>query len=239
MAELAKAFKANGLKTKIYVFDHNYNYDDVADQKDYPVMVYNALGNEFEGSELVVGAAYHDYGGSNTELSHIHQLASDKELIFTEGSIGEWNDGRNLSKRLIEDMKNVTLGTVNQWCKAVMVWNLMLDVNKGPNLDGGCQTCYGAVDIALDYKTITRNSHYYVISHMSSVVKPGAVRIGTAQRSYSKNGLTYSAFRNADGSYALVALNSGDADIDATVSDGTHHFKALIPAQAVVSCSWK
>ncbi len=239
VAELAKAFKANGLKTKIYVFDHNYNYDNVADQKDYPVMVYNALGNEFEGSELVVGAAYHDYGGSNSELSHIHQLASDKELIFTEGSIGEWNDGRNLSKRLIEDMKNVTLGTVNQWCKAVMVWNLMLDVNKGPNLDGGCQTCYGAVDIALDYKTITRNSHYYVISHMSSVVKPGAVRIGTAQRSYSKNGLTYSAFRNADGSYALVALNSGDADIDATVSDGTHHFKALIPAQAVVSCSWK
>jgi glucosylceramidase len=236
---LAGAFKANGITTKIYVFDHNYNYDNVASENDYPIKVYNALGNEFEGTELVVGAAYHDYGGSNTELTDIHNQATDKELIFTEGSIGEWNDGRNLSKRLLEDMQNVTLGTVNQWCKAVMVWNLMLDVNKGPNLDGGCQTCYGAVDIALDYKTITRNSHYYVITHMSSVVKPGAVRIGTSERSFTQNGLTYSAFRNADGSYALVALNTGDADINATISDGNHHFKALIPAQGVVSCSWK
>jgi glucosylceramidase len=238
VAELAGAFKKAGINTKIYLFDHNYNYDNVADQEDYPVKVYNALGNEFEGSELVVGSAYHDYGGSNSELTDIHNQASDKELIFSESSIGTWNDGRNLSKRLMEDMKNVTLGTVNQWCKAVLVWNLMLDVNMGPNLDGGCQTCYGAVDIALDYKTITRNSHYYVISHMSSVVRPNAVRIGAAQRSLVKNGLVYSAFRNNDGSYAVVVLNSGDEAINATISDGQHHFKALIPAQSVVSCNW-
>lgn len=237
--ELAKAFKQNSLSTKIYVFDHNYDYDNQADQQDYPVKVYNALGNSFEGSELVVGAAYHDYGGSNAELSDIHKQASDKELIFSESSIGTWNDGRNLSKRLMEDMKNVTLGTVNQWCKAVLVWNLMLDVNMGPNLDGGCQTCYGAVDIALDYKTITRNSHYYVISHMSSVVRPGALRIGAAQHSLVKNGLAYTAFRNSDGSYAIVILNNGDATIPATVSDGTHHFNVTVPAQSVVSCKWQ
>lgn len=238
VAELASAFKQNGLTTKIYLFDHNYNYDGVADQEDYPVKVYNALGSEFEGSELVVGAAYHDYGGNNAELSDIHHQASDKELIFSESSIGTWNDGRNLSRRLMEDMKNVTLGTVNQWCKAVLVWNLMLDVNMGPNLDGGCQTCFGAVDIALDYKTISRNSHYYVISHMSSVVRPNAQRIGAAQRSLVKNGLVYSAFRNADGSYAVVILNNGDEAIPATISDGRNHFKAAIPAQSVVSCKW-
>ena len=28
-----------------------------------------------------------------------------------------------------------------------------------------------------DYKTITRNSHYYIIGHLSSVVKPGAVPV--------------------------------------------------------------
>ncbi len=239
VAELASAFKQAGITTKIYLFDHNYNYDNVADQEDYPIKVYNALGNEFEGSELVVGSAYHDYGGSNAELTDIHNQATDKELIFSESSIGTWNDGRNLSKRLMEDMKNVTLGTVNQWCKAVLVWNLMLDVNMGPNLDGGCQTCYGAVDIALDYKTITRNSHYYVISHMSTVVRPNAVRIGTTPRSLVKNGLVYSAFCNNDGSYALVILNSGDESINAIVSDGQRHFKAQIPAQSVISCNWK
>lgn len=31
--ELAAQFKKNNLQTKIYVFDHNYNYDKIADQK--------------------------------------------------------------------------------------------------------------------------------------------------------------------------------------------------------------
>lgn len=239
VAELAKAFKSNNINTKIYVFDHNYNYDNIADQNDYPLNVYNALGDEFEGSELVVGAAYHDYGGSNNELSDIHSKAEDMELIFSESSIGTWNDGRNLSKRLMEDMRNVTLGTVNQWCKTVLVWNLMLDENMGPNLDGGCQTCYGAVDISADYKTITKNSHYYVISHMSTVVRPDAVRIGTGERTVSKNGLVYSVFQNADGSFAAVVLNSGDEDLLLTISDGEKHFNVTSPAQSVVSCNWK
>ena len=239
VAELAKAFKKSKLTTKIYVYDHNYDYStDDAEQQDYPVKVYDALGNEFEGSELVVGAAYHDYGGDSSELTDIHNQAQDKELIFSESSIGEWNNGRDLSVRLIDDMKTTMLSTVNQWCKAVMVWNLMLDVNKGPNLDGGCQTCYGAVDISADYKTISRNSHYYVISHMSSVVRPGAQRIGVAARSIVKNGITYSAFRNADGSYAVVILNSGDMADGITVSDGKNSFRVDVPARAVVSCKW-
>lgn len=97
--------------------------------------------------------------------------APNKELVFTETSIGEWNDGRNLSRRLIEDMREVALCTVSNGCKAVIVWNLKIDTEKGPNRNGGCQTCYGAVDInKSDYKTITRNSHYYIIGHMSSVL---------------------------------------------------------------------
>ena len=237
--ELAAAFKNDHLNTKIYVYDHNYNYDDKADQNDYPIKVYNALGNSFEGSELVVGAAFHDYGGTNAELTDIHQQASDKELIFSESSIGTWNNGRDLTKRLVADMKNITLGTVNQWCKAVLVWNLMLDEKMGPNLDGGCQTCYGAVDIFNQYKTLKYNSHYFVIAHMSSVVRPGAVRIGTALRSFNGSNVVYAAFLNPDGSKAVVLLNTGDADFNVTISDGTNNFKVMVPAQGVTSSLWK
>lgn len=237
--ELAAAFKKGKLNTKIYLFDHNYNYDNNKDQNDYPVKVYNALGKKFEGSELVVGAAYHDYGGTNNELTDIHNQASDKELIFSESSIGTWNDGRNLAKRLTADMKNITLGTVNQWCKAVLVWNLMLDEKMGPNLDGGCQTCFGAVDIFNNYQTLKYNSHYYVICHMSSVVRPGAKRIGMALRSYQGNDLLYSAFLNPDGTKALVVLNTGDSDLTATVSDGKSYFPVTVPAQGVISTTWK
>lgn len=235
---LAAAFRKSGLKTKIYVFDHNYNYDNVPDQQDYPIKVYNALGDSYEGSELVVGAAYHDYGGSNTELDDIYKKAPDKELIFSESSIGVWNDGHDLSKRLMADMKNIMLGTVNRHCKAVLVWNLMLDDKRGPNLDGGCQTCYGAVDISNDYTTISRNSHYYIIAEASAAVATGAKRIGTS-RNPKLAGISHAEFLNPDGTYAVVLLNEGAQDQTLTVSDGEQYFKLTIPASSVVSCKWK
>lgn len=237
--ELAAAFKKNKLNTKIYVYDHNYDYSKDKEQNDYPIKIYNALGKNFEGSELVVGAAYHDYGGNNDELTDIRNQAADKELIFSESSIGVWNDGRNLGKRLMEDMKNVMFGTVNRWCKAVLVWNLMLDEKMGPNLDGGCQTCYGAIDIYNNYQTLKYNSHYYIICHLSSVVRPGAKRIGTALRSYKNSNLIYSAFINPDGTKAVVLLNAGDNDLNTTISDSNSYFSVKIPAQGVISTTWK
>ena len=186
---LGPQFKQAGLTTKIYAFDHNYNYDNMADQTDYPVKMYD----DEVAASFLTGAAYHNYGGNRQELNDVYGKRPDKELIFTETSIGMWNDGRNLNKRLMEDMEEVALGTVNNWCKAVIVWNLMLDTERGPNREGGCQTCYGAVDLnKSDYKTITRNSHYYIIGHLSSVVKPGAVRIGT--KGYTANVLIKNSF---------------------------------------------
>ena len=235
--ELARAFKSSGLATKIYVYDHNYNY--AIGQDDYPVKVYDALGSVYEGSELVVGAAFHDYGGSNTELEDIYKKAPEKDLIFSESSLGTWNNGHELSKRLVADMKNVVLGTVNRMCKAVIVWNLMLDSKMGPNLAGGCQTCFGAVDISTaNYKTLTYNSHYYVISQIASVVKPGAVRLGL-KRDIQNADIMHAEFLNPDGTYAAVLLNTGDSDQKLTISDGNHHFQITVPTNAVVSTRWK
>lgn len=236
---MAAAFKKSGLTTQIYVYDHNYNYDSNSDQEDYPVKVYNALGNSFEGSELVVGAAYHDYGGSNDELTDIYTQAPDKSLIFSESSIGEWNDGRNLSTRLMADMKNVALGTVNKMCKAVIVWNLMLDTNKGPNLDGGCQTCYGALDIdPTNYKTVNKNSHYYIITHMSAAAESGAVRLGTS-RNIAGSSIISSCFLNPDGTYGAVIVNTGDSEKSINISDGSKYVRVTVPANGVSSVKWQ
>ena len=231
---LAPKLKEAGLKTKIYLFDHNYNYDRMKDQNQYPVKIYESGVD----SAVVAGAAYHNYGGRKEELLNIHNQYPDKELVFTETSIGTWNDGRNLSVRLMEDMQEVALGTVNNWCKAVIVWNLMLDTDRGPNRNGGCQTCYGAVDInRSDYKTITRNSHYYIIGHLSAVVRPGATRIGT--KGYTASGISYSAFENTDGSYAVVLLNNTGENKNITFEDGKNHFSYDVPSQSVVSFLWK
>jgi glucosylceramidase len=230
---LVPQFKAASLSTKIYLFDHNYNYDNMADQNGYPMKIYDA-GID---SDVVAGAAYHNYGGDKAELLKVQSRYPDRELVFTETSIGTWNDGRNLQVRLIDDMREVALGTVNNGCKAVIVWNLMLDTERGPNREGGCQTCYGAVDIDIsDFSTITRNSHYYIIGHLSSVVKPGAVRIGTT--GFSDPGFIHSAFENTDGTYAVVLLNSTSASKSITLDDGKQHFTYEVPANSVISYKW-
>lgn len=231
---LTPKFKEASLNTKVYLFDHNYNYDNIADQNDYPAKIYDAGVD----NEVVVGAAYHNYGGDKAELLDIHSKYPNKELVFTETSIGTWNDGRNLEVRLIDDMREIALGTVNNWCKGVIVWNLMLDSELGPNREGGCQTCYGAVDIdRSNYSSITRNSHYYIIGHLSSVVKPDAVRIGTS--GFSESGFYHSAFENTDGTYAVVLLNSNSNSKTITIDDGTNHFSYEVPAKAVISYQWK
>lgn len=231
---LGQTLRNAGLDTKIYVFDHNYNYDRMQDQASYPIRIYE----DPEAKQFVAGAAYHNYGGNRQELLHIHEQAPDMELIFTETSIGTWNDGRNLAKRLTDDMREIALGTVNNWCRGVIVWNLMLDFDRGPNRPLGCRTCFGSVDIDHnDYKTIVRNSHYYVIGHMSAVVKPGAVRIGSG--GLEADGIMYAAFENVDGRLAFVLVNETANDKTLAVSNGKNQFEFTVPARAVVSFIWK
>lgn len=227
---LGPQLRKAGLNTKIYAWDHNY------DGYQYALNIY---GDDKEASQYFAGAAFHNYNGSNDVLELVHKQYPDKELIFTEASIGEWNAGRNLQTRLLADMDELAFGTVNKWCKGVVVWNLMLDSDRGPNRgdSGGCPTCYGAVDINYDYKTITRNSHYYMIAHLSSVVKPGAVRIGTT--GYDGSDVAYAAFRNVDNSYAFVVINKLDEEKKVVVNDGKQNFTCKMPAKSVVSCYWK
>ncbi len=231
---LAADFHNNGIKTKIYVYDHNFNYDNKSGQNDYPIQVYNALGSGYTGEELVVGSAYHDYGGSPSEMGDIHSQNTGKEVIFSEESIGTWNNGRDLSATLVSAVKRSGITFLQNWARAVMVWNLMLDTNNGPNLDGGCQTCYGAIDINPgNYSSLSYNNHYYLISHLSSVIKSGAVRIATS--GWWANDMSYIAFRNTDGSYAMLFASSNSADQNFTVTDGSQYMNVCVPANSVVS----
>lgn len=232
---LGPAIRNSGLAVKIYAFDHNYNYDNMADQQQYPLHIYE----DAEAARFFAGAAYHNYGGRPDELLRIQREAPDKELVFSEASIGTWNNGRDLEKSLLRDVEQLGLATVNGWCRGAVVWNLMLDNDRGPHRgEGACATCYGVVDIDnTDYTTITRNSHFYAMAHMSVAVKPGGYRIDA--NTNVAEGLTYAAFINPDGSYALVISNRGEARQLNVSLAGQPAFVADLPAKAVVSYSWK
>lgn len=231
---LGPKLKDAGFDTRIYAFDHNYNYDNLPEQQDYPVKIYA----DQQAAAFFAGSAYHNYGGDKNELNDIQRKAPEKEIIFTETSIGTWNNGQDLMHRLVDDMKEVALGTVNNWSKAVIVWNLMLDSERGPYREGGCKTCYGAVDLhSGDYRTITKNSHYFIIGHLSAVVQPGAVRIGTEGEVFE--GVVLSAFQNPDHTYAVVLANDNVKSVKLTLADSNNHFTVEVPSKSVVSYRWK
>ncbi len=230
---LGPALRSAGLQTKIICFDHNYNYDDQEEQKRYPLKIYA----DADASQYIDGAAYHNYGGSPTELDYIHRQAPTKNLYFTEASIGTWNY-KDFGQSLVQEMKNTCMATITRWCKAVIVWNFMLDDNGGPHGGAGaCATCYGAVDVSSkDYTTLTKRSHYYVIGHLSAALRTGSTRIGTT--GYLPTNVSAVASENPDGTYGLVLFNENETGVTFIVDDNTRHFTITLPAQSITSCVW-
>ncbi|MGM9753789.1 MAG: glycoside hydrolase family 30 beta sandwich domain-containing protein [Candidatus Cryptobacteroides sp.] len=216
---LGPAFEKAGIDTKILVFDHNYNYDGIASQKDYPLNIYN----DPDAARYVAGSAWHNYGGSPSVLAGIHSSAPEKDIYFTEASIGTWN--YNFLSCLIIDFRDIFIQTMSNYSKGVTLWNLMLDENRGPYRPGGCSTCFGVVTLNSSGGTVaSRQSHYYNLAHASKVIKPGAVRIKTS--GYKPTGVNYLAFRNPDGSTAVIIVNENP-------KEQTVHFKCN---GKVISC---
>jgi len=229
---LGPKFATAGLTTKIVIFDHNYNYDNIADQLGYPMKIYA----DPEAAKYVDGAGYHAYGGDKSELMKVHTAFPAKNLYFTEMSIGTWN--YSFDGDLMWSMRELGIGTLNNFSKSVIVWNFMLDEKGAPNRPGGCNTCYGAVDVnTKDYSTLDRKSHFYVIGHLAKAISPGAIRIGTS--GFQTSGLYYTAVINIDGTYGVVLQNDSDKSIKLTIADESHSFVYTLPSKSIASCRWK
>lgn len=229
--KLGPAFQAAGITTKILVFDHNYNYDNWTnpDQRQYPLKVYQ----DGEVAKYVAGSAWHSYGGSETELDVIHSGAPDKEIWFTECSIGTWYP--EFENQLNNDFKHQFIGTLKRWSRSVLVWNLMLDTKNGPNLDNS--TCFGVVTLGDDNKIEARNSQYYALAHCSRVIRSGAVRVGTD--GFTAPGIDYLAFLNPDGSWGVIVQNENQESQQLVFISNGHSVKTTIPGRSIVSLGWR
>ena len=209
----------------------------VNSQTDYPVKAYARMGDRFDGADLVAGACYHNYGGTvkDIEKTVVWGNYQEKELLFSEASIGEWNDGRNLAARLAADMNEIIIEPSLRRFRGSIVWNFMLDTNKEPYLPGGCSTCYGAVDLnASNHSDYTFNSHYIIMAQTSAAVKPGAHRVDT--EGWWTDGLSYAAYRNPDNTGAVLLSNTSDRSITARVRSAAGNTYSLdVPPRGVVA----
>jgi glucosylceramidase len=231
---LGPEFEKNDIKTKIWLFDHNYNYDDKADQRDYPLHI---LADK-EAAKYIAGSAWHNYGGHPSTLDGIHAAYPDKEIFFTEASIGSWN--YNFDGCLLWDFSNIFLGTLNRYGRGVTLWNLILDDKGAPNRPKGCRTCYGAIEISsktYDYASLDRKSHYYNIAHCSKVIRPDAWCVDV--ESALPEGVEMAAFVNTDFSLAVIAANHTEEWQEIVVKGAKREFTLTLPARSIASARWE
>jgi glucosylceramidase len=241
---LGPALRAAGLHTKILAYDHNWaeHPNDVAStppdelgDSDYPAKV---LADP-EAAKWIAGTAFHCYYGDPSAMSTLHGQFPGQAIYFTECSGSQSADPANtFSDTLKWHARNLIIGSTRNWAQTVINWNIALDPSGGPHT-GGCTTCTGILAVGPG-QSFQENAEYYTLGQLSRFVKPGAVRM--ASTSFGTTGwngqIMDVAFRNPDGSTALVVHNENDNPATFAVAENGYSFTYTLPGGALATFTW-
>ncbi|NOU39362.1 MAG: glucosylceramidase [Ferruginibacter sp.] len=217
---LGPAFAAASITTKIVAYDHN------CDKPEYPIAVLsNATANNYTD-----GAAFHLYNGDVSALSTVHNAFPSKNIYFTEQYTS--NSG-NFTGDLKWHLKNVIIGSMRNWSKNALEWNLANDASFGPHTLGGCTTCKGAITIESN-SFYTKNVAYYIIAHASKFVPQGSVRIA----SNIVGNLQNVAFKTPSGKKVLLVENDGNTTETFNIKYNAKWVSTSLSAGAVGTYIW-
>lgn len=192
---LGPAFREAHLKTRILIFDHNW------DLISFPLQVMS----DPRVASFAEGIATHCYGGVPSVQNELHERFPNKEIWMTECSGGEWQTGK-----ILPQQARLVIESTRNWAQTVVLWNLALNQFHQPYL-GGCTTCRGMVTVndSTEPSEVTPTVDYTALAHASKYVVSGAYRVDSNE--FGQGSLEDVAFRNPDGSLVLLVLNSGNA----------------------------
>ena len=219
---LGPRFAERNIESRIWILDHNYDLwgralSELADPK---------------VNQYVDGVAWHGYAGQPCSMTSVHKAHPDKHMYWTEGGPEDLHDPElqtnwtHWSSRFTEILHN--------WARCIVVWNLALDENGGPNI--GPFSCAGLVTLHSQTKQFTPSGQYWALAHFSRAVRRGARRI---QSGGVLKGVSHIAFLNPDKSYAMVLTNRGrDRTVLVRLLSGVEA-EVTLPANSVVTLLWK
>ncbi|WP_052413988.1 ricin-type beta-trefoil lectin domain protein [Streptomyces glaucescens] len=217
------AFRAAGITTKVLV--HDWNYGDYAG---FGAAVLGDAG--VRNDPLFGGIAWHGYFGDPAVGTQVHNQYPTVKQFSTEHSGGTW-----IANQHNEDLADI-VNYARNWSGSLVKWSLALNQNMGPH-NGGCGTCTGLITVQeggaragqVDY-TI----EYYTTGHLTKFVRPGAYRIDSTANSTVQN----VAWRNPDGSKALIAHNGGTTAQSVRVDWAGQSFTYTLPARTTATFTW-
>lgn len=217
---LGPAFKNANITSKIIIYDHN------CDKPEYPISVMN----DPVAKSFITGAAFHLYAGDISALSLVHNAHPDKDVYFTE----QWTGAKSTFE---EDLRwhseNVIIGSLRNWSKTVIEWNLANNSSYGPHTPGGCTQCKGAITIN-GSSSYTKNVSYFIIGHVSKFIPPGSVRI---QSSWIDK-LPSVSFKTPEGKKILIVVNTGTTSELFNIKYNGKWFTTSLEAGSVGTFVW-
>jgi len=191
---------------KVIMWDHNRD------------LIYQRAQTYFSDPEVAKyawGIGFHWYedwsGGVPMfeNVRRVHEAFPDMNILFTEGCAESfnakrynfWGLGEEYGRSMIHDFNNGSVGWTD--------WNILLDEFGGPNHVGNF--CFAPMHGDTKTGKLIYTNSYYYIGHFSKFIRPGAKRIIASP---SRSQLIATAFKNTDGSVAVVVMNESDKKID-------------------------
>ncbi|XP_032094231.1 lysosomal acid glucosylceramidase-like [Thamnophis elegans] len=203
------------------------------------------IGNS-TAAAFVSGIGIHWYFDSVTPagltLDITHRLYPDFFLLYTEAcngfldwevkvALGSWERGIYYSRNILSNLNHFVTGWID--------WNLVLDMEGGPNW----------VDNPVDSPIIVnplkdefyKQPMFYHLGHFSKFITEGSVRVGlTSNCLFDICKLKTSAFLRPDGVAVAVVLNDGPADISFTILDHqVGYLKDRARAHSIQTYLWR
>lgn len=216
---LGPLLRRNGVETKIWLLDHNYNLWGRA------ICCLDAEGvREFSKS-----IAWHGYVGTPEMMMKVRAAHPDVEMFWTEGgpditAKDYLTDWCHWAATFTDILRND--------CRCIIGWNLALDEKGKPNV--GPFSCGGTVTINSQTHEITRSGHFWAMNHFGRSVRQGARRFDSAR---GPEGVGHVAYQNPDGRRALVLTNPGQA-ANVLVTQAGKVTEVSLPQDSVVTLMW-
>lgn len=247
---LGPRLKADGHDVKLLGFDQNRDEE----MKHFV----DAMFKDEETAQYFDGTAVHWYASTYdwfpAYLQYAYEAAPGKHLIQSEACVDaevpKWQDdpwywqkeatdwgwtwAPESQKYLHPKYAPVyrygrdIIGCLNNWVDGWIDWNMVLDRQGGPNW--AKNWCIAPVIVDPEQDEVYYTPIYYVLSHFSRFIRPGATRIGCE---LSDEDLMVTAVQNPDGSVVAVMLNQEPAPKRLAISLGDRQTEVTISAQAM------
>jgi glucosylceramidase len=244
---LGPKLAAKGLKTKIFIHDHNWGLHPgdskviAGDSKMDPVESVTKILSDPVAGKYIAGSAWHVYFGDANLMrktySTIHQRFPDKDILCTEH--GGWGKNRGAWWGDVDwGMANNWMGGPQNWCQASAEWNIALDNQFGPTPRPDSEAAGLAIIQTNNYQRVKFEREFYGLAQMSRAARPGSKHIAAFLKGADPDALGIIAFALPNGQTSLVVFNRKQTEQSFQVQADGRFFNYSSPEHSIATFVW-